>query len=611
VATSAFTAGAAGSRRHALLVLAALASTIAMPNDNLADSQDWRTTAERTDYRKTSTYDETVAYCRRLEAASPSVRYTTFGTSPAGRPLPLVVVSRDRAFTPEAARKTGKAVVLVQNGIHSGEIDGKEASLALVRDIAVTGERASLLDHVILLVVPIYNVDGHEMATAYNRINQDGPEEMGWRGTAQNLNLNRDYMKADAPETRALLELFNAWSPDLFIDNHVTDGADFQYDVLYTIESTGYVAGPVGAYVTNVFEPHVRPAMERDGHVVESYFVLRDEVDLAKGIERMIFPPRFSNGYGAIRNRPTILVETHMLKSFRVRTKATYDLLAETLAEVNRDPEALRRAVRQADAETTAFGAKYDPQRRLPLRLAVDDAPVTLRFHGKASRIEPSDVSGGSHVVYEEAARDFDVQLYDHFKAATEVAPPIAYIVPAAWTAVVDRLRVHGLRLERLADPVTADFETYRLDEPKWSAEPFEGRHPVRFSVRPVTERRTLAAGSVVVRLDQSAAKVAVHLLEPGAPDSLASWGFFDAIFEQKEYAEGYVLEQLARRMLDADPALRKEFEERLERDAAFRADPGARLDFFYRRSPYWDSRIGAYPVVRLTAPIALRTEPF
>ncbi len=582
-----------------------------MPSSSHANRADWRTVAEQSDFQRTATYDETIAYCKRLDVASSIVRYTTFGTSPEGRALPLLILSSDQAFTPVAAHQTKKPIVLVQNGIHSGEIDGNEACLALARDIAVSGDRRHLLDHAILLVIPIYNVDGHAQANPYNRINQDGPEEMGWRATGQNLNLNRDYLKADAPETRAFLELFNAWRPDVFIDNHVTDGADFQYDVLYTVESSGYVAPAIGTYVDDVFQPHVRPAMERDGHVVDGYFLLEDETDVAKGIERMVFPPRFSNGYGAIRNRPTILVETHMLKSFRIRIKATYDLVVETLVEVNRDPDALRRAIAAADADASAFGSSYDATRFVPLRLRVDETSKTMLFRGKEYQVDTSDVSGAARVVYRSANRDFDVSLRDHFVTTSAVAPPLAYVVPPAWLEVIERLRVHGLALERLDEPVTAEFETYRLEQPSWSEKPFEGRHPVGFTTRPVVERRTLPAGSVVVRLNQPGAKVAMHLLEPDAPDSLASWGFFDAVLEQKEYAEGYVLEALAREMLSSDPSLEREFEERLESSAEFKASPEARLDFFYRRSPYWDSRIGSYPVVRVTAPLAAKTRPF
>jgi hypothetical protein len=595
--------------RDNLTILIALLVPLLLPLV-VNGAADWRTAAERSGFRSTSTYDETVAYCRRLDQASPWISYLTFGRSPEGRDLPLLVLSKDGASTPAAAHKAGKPIVLVQNGIHSGEIDGKEACLALAREIAVTKSLSGLLDSATVLVVPIYNVDGHEMASPFNRFNQKGPDEMGWRATAQNLNLNRDYLKADAPETRALLALWDAWRPDLFVDTHVTDGADFQYDVLYTIESTGYVAPEVAKYVDEVFQPHVRPAMERAGHVVRPYFVLRDEQNPENGLQGFVFSPRFSNGWAALRNRPAILVETHMLKPFEVRIRATYDLLVATLREVNRDPAALAAAVRAADAATVALGASYDAARRLPLRLAISEKARTERYRGVESRREQSDVSGSTRVVYGTAPRDVDVQVYDELVAASTVAPPLAYVVPPAWTAAIERLRAHGLRLERMSKPVTAEFDSYRLRKPRWFPRPFEGRHPLSFTVEAVRERRTLPAGSVVVRLNQVGAKVAVHLLEPDGPDSLAAWGFFDAALEQKEYGEAYLVEDLAREMLAKDDALRKEFEARIASDEEFRKDPEVRLRFFYDRSPYYDRRIGAYPVVRLVAPIDFETAP-
>ncbi len=566
-----------------------------------ASADTWQTVAESTAYRKTSTYDETIAYCRRLAGTSPWVSFSMFGTSPQGRGMPLLVISRDRAFTPSAARKANKPVVLIQNGIHAGEIDGKEASLALVRDIAVSKRLEHVARHATVLVIPILNVDGHERTSPYNRINQNGPDEMGWRATAQGLNLNRDYVKADAPEMRALLGLFNSWKPDLYVDTHVTDGADFQYDVLYTIESTGYVAAPVAQYVDQVLQPMIRPAIERKGHIVESYFNLRDPADLAKGIERQVFPPRFSNGYGALRGRPVVLVETHMFKPFGVRVRATYDLLVEILNAVDARPGDLLAAVRAADAEAIARGRVVDPTRPVPLRLELTDSNRVVRFRGREFTVQQSEVSGTGWIKYGEAPLDVDIPLYDKIRASSSVTAPLAYIIPPEWKEVISRVELHGLRTHRLARAITAEFETYRLTEPVWQTAPYEGRHPVRFTTRAVKETRTLPVGSVVVPLDQPGAMVAVHLLEPGAPDALAAWGLFDAIFEQKEYAEGYVLEKLAREMLSRDPDLRREYEERMTSDAAFRQNPRARLNFFYERSPYVDSRIGAYPVVRVT----------
>ncbi|MBK6428342.1 MAG: peptidase M14 [Blastocatellia bacterium] len=583
----------------AIFVVASLASVF--PGLTARASGDtWQTVAENTAYRKTSTYDETIAYCRRLAGTSLWVSFSMFGTSPQGRGMPLLVISRDRAFTPSAARKTNKPVVLIQNGIHAGEIDGKEASLALVRDIVVSKRLEHLARHATVLVIPILNVDGHERTSPYNRINQNGPDEMGWRATAQGLNLNRDYMKADAPEMRALLGLFNSWKPDLYVDTHVTDGADFQYDVLYTIESTGYVAAPIAEYVDRVLQPMIRPAIERKGHIVESYFNLRDPADLAKGIERQVFPPRFSNGYGALRGRPVVLVETHMFKPFGVRVRATYDLLVEILSAVEARPGDLLAAVRSADAEAIARGRVVDPTRPVPLRLELTDANRIVRFRGKDFTVQQSEVSGTGWIRYGEAPQDVEIPLYDEVRVSSSVTAPLAYIIPPEWNDVISRVEVHGLRTHRLARAITAEFETYRLTEPVWQAAPYEGRHPVRFTVKTVTETRTLPVGSVVVPLDQPGAMLAVHLLEPGAPDALATWGLFDAIFEQKEYAEGYVLEKLAREMLSRDPELKRAFEERMASDAAFRQNPRARLNFFYERSPYVDSRIGAYPVVRV-----------
>lgn len=584
-----------------LPILMLCAALHALPSTARAD--DWATRAERTDYRETSTYAETVAYCERLDRASPWAKYATFGTSPEGRPLPLLILSRDGAFTPDAARATGKPILLVQNGIHAGEIDGKEASLALAREIVVTKRLASLLDAAIVLVIPIYNVDGHERASPYNRINQDGPENMGWRATGEGLNLNRDYMKADARETRAFLDLFNAWSPHLFVDTHVTNGADYQYDLLYTLESSGYVDPYVARYVDEVFEPVVRPALERSGHVVESYFNLRDPVDITKGIERMIFPPRFSNGYGALRNRPTILVETHMLKPFKTRVVATYDLLVETLRAINAAPKALVDAVEAADRATARLGTEGG---EVPLKLAIADSPRPLQFRGVELRFEQSDVSGAKMVVYGDAPKTFEIPLYDRFEVATKIKAPRYYLLPPGWTAVEERLAAHGIAFSRLAEPVTAEIESYRFENVSWLPFSYEGRHPAKVTSVPIRERRTYAAGSIVVPLDQPRAKIAIHLLEPDAPDSLVAWGLFDTIFEQKEYGESYVLEKLAREMMAKDAALKKEFEERLAKDAEFAANPRARLYFFYRRSPYWDAKLNVYPVARVVDPIKL-----
>src|SRR5918911_875335 len=334
---------------------------------------EWQTHAEKTDYRETPRYDETVAYSQRLAAASPLIRYTIFGKSGEGRDMPLLVASEGGTFTPEAAHGAGKAVVLIQACIHPGEPDGKDAGLALLRDIAITKTRPHLLDHVVILFIPIYSTDGHERFGPYTRINQNGPAESGWRGTATNLNLNRDYMKADAPETRAWLRLWNAWSPDLFIDCHVTDGADYRYNITYQYEQHQNVPEPLLSWMKSAFDARIIPATEATGNLLAPYITLRDSRDPSKGIEGFIETPRYSTGYTPLRNRPGLLIETHMLKDYRTRVRGTYDLVAATLGEMNRDPETLRRVLRETDESIADEGRTYDPARRVPLSLELTE----------------------------------------------------------------------------------------------------------------------------------------------------------------------------------------------------------------------------------------------
>ena len=604
----------AALRAAALLICGLLAMEENRAQTNTtAPPAEWLTHAEKTGYRETPDYAETVAYARRLAAASPLVEYREFGTSGEGRPLPLLVAAKGGAQTPQAARKAGRAVVLVQACIHAGEPDGKDAGFALLRDIAVTREREALLERVVLLFVPVYNVDGHERRSPYNRINQNGPAEMGWRGNGSNLNLNRDYLKADAPETRAWLRLWNEWRPDLFIDCHVTDGADFRYTVTYQFERHENVHPAVAAWSSEAFAGRIMPAAEVEGQLFSPYLVFRDNRDPRRGIDAFIATPRFATGYvPVVRNRPALLIETHMLKDYRTRVLGTYHILRAALEEANRRPEALLAAVRRADEETASAGGSYDPSRRFALKVELTDKPGEMLLKGWQYATSLSEVSGDLRVVWDTTKPlDLAVPHYDEADPTVSVAPPLAYLVPQQWKAAVEVLSAHGLRLRRLAEPASVEVESYRFREVRLAPAPFEGRVPVSFKVEPVRERRQYPAGTVVVTMAQPDARAALHLLEPAAPDSLAYWGFFNPVFEQKEYGEAYVLEKLAREMLAKDEGLRAEFERRVARDPKFAASASERLNFFYERSPYWDRRLNLYPVGRVVTPLSARLADF
>ena len=573
--------------------------------------EDWRTRAERSDYRETARYDETMAYCRRLAEASEFVHIEALGRSPEGREVVALIVSLDKAFTPEAARATGKEIVFVNACIHAGECEGKDAGLALIRDLVIHGQARTngLLEYAILLFVPIHSVDGHERFGPFNRINQNGPVEgMGWRTTAQNYNLNRDWLKADAPEMRAVLGLFRRWLPDMLIDTHTTDGADYQYDLTYSLEKFGNQHPAIVAWQHTAFDGAILPALEKLGHKTAPYINLKNHLDPRDGFADGAATPRFSTGYAAAQNRCALLVETHMLKDYKTRVVATYDLLKEVLAFLKKSPGTLRRATAQADAETAAGKLP----RPFPLAFKADEShPTPFPFLGFEWTRELSALSGRPWIRYD-ATKPVTVTIpfFNDVRPEVSIDPPAAgYLIPAAWTVVLERLRDHGIEFTTLTGPLTVEVGTYRFDHVAWEPRPFENHHQLKapHGGQPLRRTLTFPAGSVFVDLHQRAAKVAVHLLEPAAPDSLLSWGYFDAIFEQKEYADEYIMEKVAREMLAKDPALFGEFERRLMSDKEFAASGAARLDFFYDRTPYLDERLNIYPVGRVEVRPAIK----
>lgn len=576
---------------------------------------EWRTPAEAADYRTTPDYAATFAYLQRLAAAHPGrLRLENFGTSGEGRELKIAIASRDGLFDPEAIHRSGRVVLLVQNAIHSGEMDGKDACLALLRDLLAEPGRDAILSRVVLVVIPIYNVDGHERRSPYNRINQKGPQEMGWRANATNLNLNRDYLKADAPETRAFLRLFRRWRPDFFVDVHVTDGADFQYDVTFSLDATPDVAPATARWIETTATPDLERRINAHGHLAFPAAVfLKDDTDPAQGLVFNENPPRFSTGRVILEGRPALLVELHMLKEYRERVTGAYVLLHSLLDLLDREAETLISLNHDADSAAVQIGSEAG--RRQPFVLALGGSGEThpVEFLGRRFTRERSEISGTMWVRYYSEPWVSLIPV-EGVAVALTVDPPAGYIVPPQWTRVLEVLDAHGVVMRRTRAPWTGRVERYWGTGLSWQNRPFEGHHPTFRGARPglppirsgtfvrVAERATFPPDSAVISLEQVRSRVAIHWLEPEAPDSAVRWGFFDPVFEQKEYGDAYVLERLARDMLAADLGLRGEFDRRIADDPAFAASPAARLEFFYDRSPWGlANRVGLYPVGRLT----------
>ena len=562
---------------------------------------EWLTPAEVASFEATPTYEETLAFIRRVEAAQPTVKLDFYGASAAGRPMPVVIVSAERAFTAEAARALNKPILLVLNGIHAGEIDGKDATLLLLRDLAL-GELPGLLDAATILFLPIYNVDGHERVSPWNRPNQDGPVRgMGFRTTADGHDLNRDFLKLETPEARHLVALFNAWQPHLVIDDHVTNGVDHDWVITWAVPEAPQLPSAVAGWVQAAMPP-ILFEVEQRGHRQGPYVSLVDGQDPEKGFETLAGEPRYSTGYFPLRNRPVILVETHSHKPYRERVLANRDFLEATIRQLGATGLALRSAIASAALATVMKGQRTAPPSTIAVTYEKDE-PDEFRVPFYDWSLAPSIVSANPVTIYENArVREAIVPWYHRLKVAKSLPRPRGYIVLPGWPAIEERLAAHGLKTVRLASAIETEVETTRLADPRFASSTYQGLTGVSATARRAVERRAIPAGALWVPADQPDFEVAVQLLEPEAADSVLSWGLVSALFEDKEYIDIPKLDELAKRQLE-DPAVRAEWEKALA-DPAFAGDPAARYRWWYRRTPYWDEQIELFPVFRLLEPL-------
>lgn len=569
----------------------------------LAAAPNLTTAAERSGFTETGRFDEVQALCAAFPKAFPGkVKCEPFGTTPLGRPMLVFTASADGTFTPDAAQKKNRAVLFLQGGIHAGEIDGKDAGFWLLRDVLEGKVLPGVLAKVTLVFVPVFNVDGHERFGPNNRPNQNGPKSMGWRVTSQNLNLNRDYAKADAPEMQAMLKLLHRWDPVLFADLHVTDGAKFQHDVSVTFEPSNL--GPDGLRsLGRSLQVSLFAELESKGHSpVNFYPSFNKDDDPSSGFAYGWPPPRFGNAYWAANNRYGLLVETHSWKDYRTRVTTTYDVCLGLLRLTSEDGARWLKAAKEADA-ADAKRAGTD----VVLLWEPKKTSRPLDFKGYAYTREPSDVSGQPWVRYDDTKPQvWTVPYLDELAPALTVKTPAAgWVVPvphAAWVA--EKLALHGVAFTTLKDERrNVEVEVYRVMAPKFRNVPYEGRLIVtaRDGVW-ATRSVDLPKGSLFVPAAQARLFLAMHLLDPTSPDSFLAWGFFNANLEQKEYLEDYVSEAYARELLK-DPAVKAEFDAKLK-DEAFAKDPEARLRFFSSRHPSADPMLNVLPVYRVaTAP--------
>lgn len=557
----------------------------------------WLTHFEKSNKLESPDYENTLKYFQKFANKTPFVKIKTIGITPQGRELKVIIVSRDKAFTPDQAKKTGKAIVLIQNGIHPGEVEGKDACMLLLKEILITKEKEYLLDNTILLIIPVLNIDGHERISPFNRPNQNGPKKMGWRTNALNLNLNRDYLKADSQEIKSFLKLFNDWLPDFMIDNHTTNGADYQYHVTYGIETHQNIDRELVKWIDKKYLPNLVAKVEQDGFIVGPYMEFKSGT-IESGILDLPAPPRLSHGYCATQNRVCLLVETHSLKPFANRVYSTKSMMEHTISFVNDNYKEIISLNRSADKQT--IKNYLADKKKFPLVLAGNGKFDKFLFKGFEWYDEHSEISGYTVRKYTNKPMEIEIPIFNKANSLKKITVPAAYIIPPQFTSVIEVIKSHQIKFNVLNTSKRLKVEKYRFTNIKFAPRPYEGRQLPGFNVEPFTEQCEIQPGSLVVYTNQRQLRVIVNLLEPEAPDSFVNWGFFNAFFERKEYAEAYVMEPYAKQMMKEDSSLRNEFYKKVNEDEAFRNNSGERLDFFYKRSPFYDKGENVYPILRM-----------
>lgn len=555
---------------------------LASCNTKAIDEEKFLTHYEKSDFTRTPRYEETVEYAKLLADNSKMISYKSIGLSPQGRDIPLMIVDKDGLTSPEKIRAKGRAIILAEANIHAGEPDGKDAGFMFIRDMVLYNKFPGMLDNVSLLFIPILNVDGHEDFGEHYRINQNGPVEVGARFTAQRYNMNRDFIKADAPETRAFLSLYSEWMPELFIDVHVTNGVDFQYISTYGLDNCGFLTPNMLDWSVDVFEKELKERMKGDGFPIFPYFYMSNDPNRETIMLPSTFAPQYSNGYASGNNRLGLLIENHIYKPYKDRVDATYRYFVNCMEIVGERHKELIEQIKIADEFVSSPEFRRDS---LPLNFVPDLKVLEMtEYLAWEQKTEISDLSGAKWTTYDYNAPVTEYyNMNKSYRGELKVYLPEAYIVPSEQVETIALLDLHGIKYTKLEQDESRDVVSYHFTSSEWARYPYEGRTTVQTKYDEVKERRDFHKGDVYVSVSQPKAKIIAHLLEPKSPTSLVYWGFYNNFVRapMEFYVRLNYMEFKGREMMEKDPALKAEFERRLLEDKEFAKDPNARLNFF------------------------------
>lgn len=548
---------------------------------------------EQSNGNQSPTYEQTIAFYRSLAESSQSVSLHEMGLTDSGRALQVAVIA-DPAIEDLAEVPTDKrAVLLVNNAIHPGEPDGVDASMMLAADL-VSG-RQKLPSNVIVAIIPMYNIGGALNRNSTTRANQNGPLEYGFRGNARNLDLNRDFIKCDSRNARSFARIFRTLDPDVFIDTHVSNGADYQHVMTSAHSQHNKLGLQLGEYFDQTFEPTLFDMMKDSGFPTVPY-VNSGGGPPDRGFSQFLETPRYSTGYAALFQTFGFMTETHMLKDYSLRVKATRAFLDHTVSLLSKQADTIQ-SLRTQDRR------RYLDQKSVPIAWEVDRSAVDrLEFHGYEASFQASKVTSGQRLFYDRM-KPFvkDIPFYGTYRVSKSVDLPAGYLIPQGWHDVIALMKLNGVQMRRIEKEAELETETYRITSETSRSAPYEG-HYFHDQVVVEKERSMVRAqpGDVVITIRQPAARYVVETLEPEAMDSLFRWNFFDSILQRKEHFSPYVFEEIAANLLAENDALKQEFEKRRKSDSEFNADRFAQLSFLYERSPHNEPAYRIYPVRRL-----------
>jgi Zinc carboxypeptidase len=552
-----------------------------------------QTPFEKTNGKESATYFQAIEMYKNLDRSSSKLLMKEMGPSDAGYPLHLVLVSNDGKFDPAIWHKQNKVVILINNGIHPGEPDGIDASLMLVRDIIT--QKIKIPDNVGLAFIPVYNIGGCLNRNSCSRANQNGPVAFGFRGNSQNLDLNRDFTKCDSKEARSFAEIFHFLDPDILIDNHVSDGADYQYTMSLVTTQYDKLGADLGSWLKNIFEPELYKGMSQRGWEMVPY-VNFETAKPDSGMLQFYDPPRYSSGYAALFQTIGFMPETHMLKPFSDRVRSTYILMDVIIQQAGINATTLIKQRKKARMDV-------EREKDFPLAWKPDSSKYSfINFKGFEQAFKTSEATG-LQAMYYNRDKPFtrQVKFFNFFTPQNIIRKPEAYIIPHGWHAVVDILKFNKVNILQFPRDTSLEVSAYHIDEYSSLPMPYEKHHKnTVVKGHWMLQKIKFLKGDYLIRMDQPVNRYCVEMLEPTGDDSFFSWNFFDAVLQQKEGYSDYRWEDIAVQVLKKDPALNQKLLERKQADSNFAKDASAQLDFIYKNSPYYEPAHLRYPVYRL-----------